>query len=287
MANKTDLSDEGKLESSVEEQDEHMLGLLNSEVSDALTEIVREAIVESVGSLPLVTDQEKVRALTQKIERTSMRNIDVMETYSSRNIFTLRQYPRHQRMQILGEDLKETSAAVSPTTSEGTGNKRNEVDRYQSLPSILPKTSEMPSRTEMNELEDDLLQLKEKLNAARFLMNDAISKYQGVENTFTISNTAVNSFLEVSSEDISSPVRKVVPFGIKLQGLSNECSDMIRELDVTKQLRRSEEENDEIPTDVKKMKRKRLRMEEEYIIDRKVLQSKNVASLNTLRNLLK
>ena len=139
----------------------------------------------------------------------------------------------------------------------------------------------------MNELEDELLQLKEKLNAARLLRNDLISKYQGLDSAFVASHTAVSSLSDVSSEAILSPVKQVVSHGTHLQALSKDCNKMIHLLDVTKQLRSNQEGNDEIPGAVKNTKRKRLGIEEEYKVDRKVLRSKNVTSLNVLKGILK
>lgn len=272
---------------SVEEQDERLFGSLNSEIAGALADCVWEAIVSGVESLPLVSDQEKCRALEQEIGRTCMRNIDIMEAYGSRNIFTLRNYPRRRRLRVVQHALDETSLQDALKKSDTTED-YIDVVRHQSATLNLPSDSERPSFGQMNELEHELVELQDKLNAARLLRDELTSKYHGLESANTVSYAAVTSLLEVSTGDVASPVNQVVSSGKRLRQLSNEGKEMIRQLDTTKKERNSDEENDGIPASMKKQtKRKRLSMEEEYKLDREVLHSKNVASLNVLRSMLR
>lgn len=272
---------------SVEEQDERLFGSLNSEIADALADCVREAVVSGVESLPLVSDQEKSRALEQEIGRTCMRNIDIMEAYGSRNIFTLRNYPRRRRLRVVQHALDNTSLQDAPKKSDTTED-YIDVVRHQSVTLNLPSILERPSFGQMNELEHELAELQDKLNAARFLRDELTSKYHGLENASTVSCAAVTSLLEVSTGDVASPVNQVVSSGKFLRQLSNEGKEMIRQLDTRKKERNSDEENDGIPVFVKNQtKRKRLSMEEEYKLDKEILQSKNVASLNVLRSMLR
>ncbi|CAJ1936955.1 unnamed protein product [Cylindrotheca closterium] len=261
--------------------DERLFGSLNSEIADALADYVRKAIIEGVESLPLVTDQEKIFALKQKIEGACMRNIDIMESYGSRNIFTLRNYTRRRQLHVLH--------ASNPSLREVDMTEGNtQVILDQSALIILPTSAEMPSLEQMNQLERELVQLKERLNATRLLRNELASKYHGLESAIAVSNVAVTALLEISTENVAFPVNQVVSKGKDLRELTNECKEMIHQLGTTKKARNNDVENDEIPASMKEQtKRKRLSMEDEYKLDRKVLQSNTVSSLDALRSILR
>ena len=97
----------------LEEQDAAVFGSTNEDLADALADYVKSAIEEAVRSLPLLKDPQKRTQLAEQIQKPYWKNIDLIEAYSKRNLFTLRALPPRHRRSIL------QALASSATTNDG------------------------------------------------------------------------------------------------------------------------------------------------------------------------
>jgi hypothetical protein len=270
----------------IENEDELLFGSMNSEIADALADRIHAAVAEGVESLPLLSDKEKAQSLVKSIEQTYMDNVDIMETYGSQNIFTIRPYKPRRRQRILQACLQDLPLKNNHTTSmKADSSSPQEEEAYPEYPS----KDEIPSPQETAALQNELCQLKERLDAARLRRNDLLAKEKSLESAIAVSNAAVQSLVVVSNHQVHEPVAKAVSDGKTMQELTKEGKELIQQLDDSKRERSSEDDENDgiIPRTNLNKKKKRKSLEEEYKLDRQVLQTKNVDSLQALRSMLK
>jgi hypothetical protein len=269
----------------IENEDELLFGSMNSEIADALADRIQATVAEGVESLPLLSDKEKAQSLVRSIEQTYMDNVDIMESYGSQNIFTIRPYKPRRRQRILQACLQALPLKDNHTTSMKADSQEEEV-AYPEYPS----KDEIPSPQETAALQNELCQLKERLEAAHLRRNDLLAKEKSLESAIAVSNAAVQSLVVVSDHhQLHEPVAKAVSDGKAMHELTKEGKEIIQQLDESKRERNSEDDENDgiIPRTNLNKKKKRMSLEEEYKLDRQVLQTKNVDSLQALRSMLK
>lgn len=274
---------------SVEDQDRLLFASMNSDIADALAERVRVAIVDGVENLPLLTDAAKADALVKRIEKSYMLNIDLIEAYGGRNIFSLRNYNPRRRQRIIQAFLGQDEAPVQESNEK---NKSQSDDFEVTIENTRPYPSkeEIPSPEDTSALQDELVKLKERLDAERLRRNQLLAKQKSLEKAIEISKDAVQSLVVSSESNVHGPVSKAVSGGKSIQELTKEGKELIKELDETKRDRSDDENEDHgmATTQFQVTKKKRQSLEEEYRADRMVLGANNsLQSLQALQTLLK
>lgn len=287
MTENFDSNERNEAPTTIEEADKLLFGSMNSEIADALAERVRVAIADGVESLPLLTDAAKATAMAKRIEQIYMLNVDLIEAYGNRNIFTIRHYQPKRRQRILqaylGEDL------LPLPESKMSSQKPSQTDANE-VSQPYPTKEQIPSPEATSALQDELSKLKEQLDEERSKQNQLIAKQKSLQDAIKVSNEAVHSLVVSSEDNVQEPVSRAISAGKSIQEMTKEGKELMKDLDESKR-GRGDDENDGqgIPsTQLPVIKKKRQSLEEEYRTDRMVLGSNNnIQSLQAVRNLLK
>jgi len=238
-----------------------VFGNMAFQIADNLSQGIDAALVEGVSSLP----GDETSGLLQKLRRLYFRNVDVMESYLVRNIFTLDNVSEKNRVlqAILAGDIDCTKENVTRkhvnTTTSGV-----EITHFD-----YPNKSEIPSPQELQLLQEDVSQKRALLRAARRRRNDL---YQKLEN-LTSAHQAVQGVSEslVEATPNHDSIKEVVMSKERLETLQVSALELVKKLEEEKRNRHDEEEVD-VST-----KKQKLTLYEQYKEQRNV--TKTLGSL--------
>jgi len=206
---------------SLEELDQTMFGDVNMKLADALTEFCAKAIQSGVESLPLLQERED---LLKKIGKPYLRNLDMIEAYGSRRIFTVKYAGGPKRRQeivhrfLIGrddDDNDNNNKKVIPSTTASSQD--NILTRYPSL-------DEIPSKEMIQSVEAEVQTLITQLKEAKIRRDLLRMKYAKLQTTheMTLSATETIQSSSMDIERLHEPISTAITGGQSLQ-------DMIRE----------------------------------------------------------
>ena len=93
---------------------------------------------------------------------------------------------------------------------------------------MYPTKDEIPTTEVARALQQDLANLKERLEAARSRRNELLAKQKSLQAAEKVSKAAIESL--VPTGDVHGPVAKAVQGGQSIQELSREGKQLIKEL---------------------------------------------------------
>jgi hypothetical protein len=280
-----------------EENDEDtvLFGSMNADIANALADRIHAAIAQGVESLPLL---QATGPLVISIEQSYMRIVDVIEAYGRRNIFTIAHYPPRHRQRILLQATATATTTLQQTNNDDNDDKENatpespkaeggDVSSKMKNPESFeyPSKEQIPSPEAISDLDKELSQLHERLQAARKRRNELLVKQQSLEGAKSVASKTMDSLQSLDdSRDVQGPVTAAIMGGQGVQELTREGKQLIAKLDDSKRDRSDDEEEDShtFQTNVRK---KRLSMEEEYREQRRTVDT-TLDSLAAVRSLL-
>lgn len=307
---------------SLEEQEAVVFGknTISEEFADALAESLERGIQSGVASLPLLQDDDndaarntstttstggkkstnKKALLVQMIQKPYMKNIDVVEIYAQRNIFTLRHSaPRRRQMivqRVLMSDTsaKETDTALEEGESSAAASSSSSTTTTPAVVvAVYPNKEEIPSKEEMAKLQEELSQLATQLKTAKDRRNALLEQGALLAATQSLTQGAVQSLeanTSSSTSTTSATVTAAVMGGQGLQELTREGKRLQSELGKRKQNPTSTSEAEDAGEDHDELsalqKKRVLTMEEAYRQERQVVET-TVENLSSLSNILK
>jgi len=142
---------------------------LNTNFCDHLSQQLQEVFAATVADFPRL---EQPEALLKRLEESYMRNVDIMEVYAGRNIFTLENLPPNRRARIaqLFEEMNqkntETIALQLKEPGDNTIDKDSEVDAKIDWKKLNSATI-LPTPEQVGEKRRAVQILETKLNEAR------------------------------------------------------------------------------------------------------------------------
>lgn len=133
--------------------DRILFGTKTITISDELTDSIDAALVEGVSSLPRLPHPE---GLLQTLRQVYSRNVNVLETYMSRNIFSIHhRLPPSRRKKVVEAFLSNQTPQVAPLSNVTNNGTKPEFP--------YPKAADIPSAQALAQKEDDLKALRAKL----------------------------------------------------------------------------------------------------------------------------
>jgi hypothetical protein len=279
-----------------DDEDSILFGSMNAQIADALADRIEVNIHKGVQSLPLLKDPTKSKELVDTIHQKYMRNVDVIETYGSRNIFSIQQHPPSRRQRILQAFLSSSGSSShdkeKPTTADTTTTATTTANSQPpSLLSSYPSKDQIPLPHTLAELQLQVQQLQTDLSAARAHRNTLLTSTKSLEVAQRVSETATAVLPAKFQHNVQGPVTAAVMGGQGVQELTREAQQLLGKLEERKRERSDddddEEEDDEFEFEKENpivKKKKRLSLVEEYRQERKVA---TMDSLAAVRRLLK
>lgn len=214
-----------------------LFGSLPYTISDFFEKSIDAALVEFIADLP-----SKGHNLLSTLRRVYLRNVDVMESYLVRNIFTIQSLPPTRRTQIvqayLEGEIPSTGMQEFPTTT---------VESYE-------YPTDIASSQELHSLQQETKQLRSKLREARRRRNDLNAKLERLVHA----DQAVKGVTEALQVPSGDDITGVVMEKDRLEELQTAASVL------TKKLEEEKRERPELEDEVDLAKRTKLSLEQQY-----------------------
>eukprot|EP00934_Nitzschia_sp_Nitz4_P006112 Nitzschia sp. Nitz4//scaffold141_size107518//29032//29970//NITZ4_004270-RA/size107518-processed-gene-0.106-mRNA-1//1//CDS//3329536270//6102//frame0 len=268
----------------LEHDDEQVFGSLNADLADAIADSVSRHIEQGVKSLPLIKDPSKAQELANQIQKPYLRNIDIIEAYSQRNIFTLRALKPRRREKFMQRyhpsSLEESNGDSGSTTNAS----KLEVPPRPSILLYPSSKDDIPTSEAVESVQNEIQALTLRLEQARQKRNDLLVKSKSLEKARTISEQAVKALDPLATEnpkdDVPNAVSETISKGQTLKDLTSQGEVLLEKLD-NGGLSQDKENDDiekadpaELLASVLPVKRRApLSMEQAYRQDRKVVRT--------------
>lgn len=262
-------------ENTMEDADTVVFGSLNDRIADAFADRIQAALSEGVQSLPLLYESTKGDALLAKLQKSYLKNVDIVEAYGERNIFTLQMYPPKRRQRITrafldkDHESKKTENSTTATVFENSS--------YQ-----YPAEEQIPSLEQSQSLQDELQVLRAHLQAARLRRNALLVANTSKEVAQKATDQVSASLPLQDLETIHTSVTAAVMGGQGLEQLQEQGKKALNNLENSKRERKNPEDEELLVPPSKK----RVSLEEHYREQRQMVET-NLDNLAAVRNLLK
>ena len=323
--------------SELDDQDAAMFGSMAATIADTLADRIDVALVERISALPLLAsstssstpeaddtdtssdDKEcksKSDLLLQMLQRKYLKNVDVVEVYAQRHIFSCSMYPPRRRQKIFQayleqrEQQKQGSSTKPGTdddddkTSPATSGKATSTEDEQPT-SAFPSKDQIPTGQAMENLNNEMVQLQEQLKAARIRRNELIVSCKSIELAEQAVQKSLDSLAQcekdndVAVNQVHGKVTAALMGHQALEQLGEEGKEMLTKLETRKRERDDDcDDENEDPevfdfntyaggTGVGSIAKRhqKLTLEEEYNEERKQVET-NTQSLKAVHKLL-
>jgi hypothetical protein len=274
---------ETTLEESTTEEDADTVffGSLNGRIADAFADRIQASLSEGVKSLPLLSENTKGDALLEKLQKSYLKNVDIVEAYGERNLFTLQMYPPKRRQRITRAFLERDHESEKPKTSTTTTTTQLENSSYQ-----YPTEEQIPSQEQSQSLQDEVQALRAQLQAARLRRNTLLIANKTKEVAQQATEQVSTSLPLQELETIHTSVTAAVMGGQGLEQLQEQGKQALNKLEDSKRERSTPEDDEEEEELLAPPSKKRVSLEEHYREQRRMVDT-NLDSLAAVRNLLR
>jgi hypothetical protein len=219
------MSSERSSRTSIEELDQSMFGDVNLKLTNALTDSCLAAIRSGVESLPLLQEREDVFS---RISKPYLKNLDVIEAYAGRRIFTVKYAggPR-RRQEIVNRFLGNDDTPPLDLTTSVTKDEAKTTISY-------PSKEEIPTEEDMKSVQEDLKVLSAKLKEAK-LRRDALWKQcADLQTAHQLTSSAAETIQTANIASLHEPISAAVMGGQGLQDMIRDARTLQEDLDERK-----------------------------------------------------
>ena len=247
-------------EDSLPQEDRVLFGTKTFAVSDELNDSIDAALVEGVSSLPRLPWEE---ALLKMLRKVYLRNINVLEAYMGRNIFSIQSLAPSRRRKVVEAFVTNTLPETPDLTD--VNNKQNE----ESSAFQYPTADQIPSQETLSEAEQELKDLRVKLSEVKRLR-----KHLAV--TIEKLSVARQAIPSVPTVQVHDKVTSMVKAKETLEDLTFKGKELMSKLDDEKRNRPEEDDAPAVP------KKPKLGLEEAYEEERKAISLEGLQSMKQL-----
>lgn len=248
-SNDDSTSAQSSKDESLHTHDRILFGNKTVTISDELTDSIDGALVEGVSSLPRLPHPD---ALLQVLRQVYSRNVNVLETYMGRNIFSI-----HQRLP-LSRRKKVVEAFLSNQIPEMPLSNVTNIANRPEFP--YPSAADIPSdetlsQTEQNlkDLRTKLVQLKRRRQQLSLHVNKLI--------------TAREAIPELPKEVVDTKVEEIISDLIQGKGALDELMARGKELSKTMDTEKGQWDPDDENALPAVPKKKKLKLEDAFAVD--------------------
>lgn len=146
------MNDESTDNDTLPQEDRVLFGTKTFAISDKLMDAIDAALVEGVSSLPRLPKEE---ALLQMLRKVYVRNVNLLEAYMARNIFSIQSLPPSRRRKVVEAFVTNTLPEI-PDIPDNKENIMTSSVEY-------PTSDQIPSQEELTKAEQELKDLRVKL----------------------------------------------------------------------------------------------------------------------------
>lgn len=226
--------------STLSDLDKSMFGDVNTNLANALEASCKLAIRNGVDSLPLLKERE---GLVKKITHPYMKNVDVIEAYGKRRLFTVRYTGGPKRCQQIANRFLDVEAPLDISESRSSSARTDSHNASSSSSAPYPSKEEIPSSLQLETVQAELQVLAKQLADAKAKRNALLQQGVDLQAAHSAATLAVESLQSkaVAVASIPDSVSAAVMGGQGLQDLTREAKRMQTEL--TEKKRSAEDDN--------------------------------------------
>lgn len=290
-----------------DEVDKILFGSSNETIADEFYNRIEAALTEGVASLPLMAapkdddnDESRDDRMLHKLRKAYIRNVDIMELYSGRNIFSVANRTAHFRQRIVKSYRSSDNASSNTTVEESnnngdqtmennetqiTGTKEDTVNKFDTKLDI-PTKEDIPTNDMMAKLEHEMKALRTKITEARELQKERLQYFTHLEEAASFSGQTKQALSGLSATKLTSVVETIVETREEFDAIQSQGSKLVEKMDEHKKGRALEEnENDKILL-LERGKKKKPSLEERYHEHRSALAQMQPQDLTHVKELL-
>jgi hypothetical protein len=272
MASITDKMMPSPQSKATENEDAVLFGSSNVLIADEFCDRVDSALMEGVASLPLMAavkedgcEDSREEKMLKRLRKAYFRNIDLMEIYAGRNIFSVSNRTAHFRQRvvlaILAKDKREENACVDKKDSTDSDN--NVRTKMSSFPSF-PTQHEIPSPEVSAELEESIKGMRMKLKEM------VRRRCQRQQYCRSLERAEANS--ELSRQIIERSLPRTLPDAIEatvagrkeVSTIQTRGRILVEKMDSDNREMKNDENEDDSKINLTVRKKKKLMIEEHY-----------------------
>jgi hypothetical protein len=296
-----DAKDEEKTkdEEGTKNADQAVFGSLSSTIADALCDSVEAALLKGVASLPLLSSsseegeegEEPSALLMEQLRKKYWRNVDLFELYCRRNIFSLRMYPPKRRQLIVERLLTNSSSSeASAVLDDVTVGKMNETVTVMPEPAAaddVPTKDQIPSNEQMEAMEKELEELRERLKVAKRRRSAAKKAIKELDALERVVAAAEKPLQDVDPAAVQQEVTAAVKGAEGLEELQHAGEELATKLEEVKRGRDPAEDDDDEVIDLQAQKKtQKMTLQEKYERDSQGLTTTDIATLERVKQMI-
>ena len=262
-----------------------LFGSVSCTLADEFGERIDAALAEGVSSLPLLPqnkdhphEESGEERFLRTLRHVYFRNVDVMESYTARNIFSLQNLPPTKRTNVIKVFLEEASLEHLTRTTHTAGSAES-TEAYQ-----YPALKDIPSSETLSALQNELRELRSELRAARTRRAERLWKLQALVRVHQhVQGAALQLQANTANhpDAIHNSITAMVVGKQGLEQLQEESNELSQNLDTEKQhYSAQDDENVE-----NHKKRPKLSFEERFQQDQKTIKTSRTG-IDNMKELL-
>jgi len=310
-------------------EDQVLFGDTNAKIANEFCDRVEAALVEGVASLPLMSERStgepedsitnttkstksdtaeqpylsRDQKMLQKLRKAYIRNVDIVEIYAGRNIFSVSNRTPHFRKRVVEafEKSQNVKSATETTTARKSGTRSetvveisNNADQASSRMNVKTQ-QDIPSNAMITAMEEDMKSLRIKLEQARKLQQERFNYCHKLDQAAAFAKTTQTSLKEVAVEKLPKAVESLVQAQQSFTELQDKGSNLLHTMDAekcaNKNIQNDEDKVDLAPAvqqeNTTKKRKTTMTIEEQYREHRSALAETQTRDILAVRDMLK
>lgn len=243
-------------DSGIPEEDRVLFGSSTLKVADSLFEKIDAVLVSGVQSLPPSSSNSQT-ILLDKLRRVYKRNIDVLELYIGRNIFSIQMLQPTRRRQVVEAFLSEEEILLPKTATKEQSKDEKGYEKFE-------YSTETPSKQDISQVTSSLGELRTKLLAAKRRRNEVRLQLELLAKTKQLSQGAAQTAAASADSDMQEKVTSLVQGNNTMEQLQQQGSELQQKMDQKKAGRSDEEGNEDDLLEQQRNKKPKLTLEEAF-----------------------
>lgn len=237
------------------------------------------------GENQLEAEETRDVKMLKMLQKAYLRNVDLLELYLERNIFSVAKRTKHFRQRIVEafekaqeNDKNESSGETSESacTSSAPRNNGSETSKSSTAPEsdlgIPTGPQDVPTPEMTAALEESIKSMRLKLEQVRKTRFERLKYCQNLEQAAAFSEESKDALAGVSLEQLPGAVKQMAEAREDFEELQRKGKDLVEKMDDEKKSRSlDEKENDKIILSQPQEKKTKLSLEEHYQENRNVL----------------
>jgi hypothetical protein len=206
------------------------------------------------------------------LRKSYKKNLDVVEAYCSRNVFTIESFSKTKRRKVLEHFLNKDGVEEDGEPAAGSATV-SASEQFTSKFEAPSKNEELPSAQQIMDMDKEILLARQRLHSEkqrRVKLSRQIQKVKGAMESLRLVQDALKGEDGSGFDEMKEKIRKAIEGHKELKGLNERAEEVIQMLDEIKEERRNggvlsmgDEDKQSVTREGNESKRRRAQMEKD------------------------